>query len=271
MNLFKLIYNKIKFSIKPSLRVSEYYEEWTDKYMSGFGEIFQSKQAISDEVLIDYFIEQMGVKDGMFLLDAGCGVCGPAIKIAKLKDVIIDAYTISPTQVKIGLEKIKNAGLTSKVHPFLGDFHHLKNAPDNKYDLVYFLESLVHSHDPQSAIWEAKRVLKPDGIIYIKDLFEKTAYNLNEIEDIKKWVKHNNRNLALNIIKKEELLNILREAGFQLEFCQLMKIDTNQNKGNKFVTDFKIMPDPIKNSLPAYLEWYEIKAIKPGPKIVFKL
>lgn len=271
MNVLSPLLQKIKWFFHPSKRVSDYYDAWTHNYVSGFGDIFQSKQADDEDILINYFIEQMGIQDGMHLLDAGCGICGPAIRFAQKKQVVIDAITLSVIQVDLSLEKIKSNGLSSSVHPILGDFHNLKTVSDGQYDLVYFLESLVHSSKPKAALAEAKRILKPDGILYIKDLFEKTPYSPDEYAAIRKWVNHNNKNLALHIQKKEHILGLLRDLGFQLEFCQLMKIDTNQNRGNQFVVDFGIMPDPIENSLPPYLEWYEIKAVNPGPKIVFKM
>ena len=123
----------------------------------------------------------------------------------------------------------------------------------------------------EKAIQQAYELLRPDGILYIKDLYEKTPYNEDEKKGIKHWVDHNNEHIRLNIIKKEELLIILREQGFQLEFCQLMRIPTNQDLGNKFVVENGIMPDPIANTLQPYLEWYEIKAIKPGPELVNKM
>lgn len=266
--------NKLKiqlFSKLTSAKVATYYNNWTEKYMKGFGDIFQAKQGETIDQLIDYYIRQMSIKQGMRLLDAGCGVCGPAIEICKKADVTIDAVTVSEKQVEIAKEKISSAGLENKIQVSCNDFHHLETFIENSYDVVYFMESLVHSSDPEKALSQAYRLLKPDGTVYIKDLFEKTPYSGNEQKAIKYWVEHNNKNLCLNIIKKEDLLIILRHLGYQLEYCQLMRIPTNQNLGNRFVVDNNIMPDPIENSLPPYLEWYEIKALKPGPGIVNKM
>ncbi|MBC9811122.1 class I SAM-dependent methyltransferase [Crocinitomicaceae bacterium CZZ-1] len=252
-------------------KVEDYYDAWTANYLTGFGLIFQSKVAENDDQLIQYYAGQMGIQDGLTILDAGCGVCGVAVELAKLNTITIDAVTISKEQVSFGKELVSKHGLDEKITVFKDDFHLLSNFKHNHYDIIYFMESLVHSNNPRKVIKRAKQLLKPDGVIYIKDLFEKTPYTKSEQKDIRKWVKHNNKHIKLNIIPKEKLLMILRKEGFQLEFCQLMKIPTNQDKGNKFVVDFHIMPDPLKNSLPPYLEWYEIKAIKPGPNIIQKM
>lgn len=263
------------FQKKPNLTpqdVSDYYEEWTEKYMKGFGDFFQSKQAADLPTLTNYFISQMGVRAGMKIADAGCGIGGPAIQFAKALAVHIDALTISSKQVEIGRQRISSENLKGEVTITEMDFHHMADKLLNQsYDLVYFLESLVHSPNPPVAIEQAYKLLKPDGVIYIKDLYEKTAYSAEELPKIQHWVSHNNDKIKLNIIKKEDLLMMLRNQGFQLEFCQLMKIPTNQDLGNKFVVDYGIMPDPIANSLPPYLEWYEIKAIKPGPGLIHKM
>jgi 2-polyprenyl-3-methyl-5-hydroxy-6-metoxy-1,4-benzoquinol methylase len=257
--------------LKPT-EVARYYDEWTTRYLEGFGEVFQSKQAETPEKLADYYISQMGLEPGMQVLDAGCGIAGPAVHIAQKIAVNIDCITISEVQLTMAKTHVHEAGLENQVKVYPGDFHELTQvAPQKLYDIIYFLESLVHSPDPARVLKEAYQLLKPDGVIYIKDLYEKTAYSNEEKKGILHWVKHNNKHIKLNIIKKEDLLMMLRNQGFQLECCQLMKIPTNQDLGNKFVVTNGIMPDPIANSLQPYLEWYEIKAIKPGPGLVFKM
>lgn len=258
-------------SILTPKKVAEYYDQWTENYLAGFGLVFQSKVGENTEQLMNYYTSQMGIVKGAKILDAGCGVCGVAVEIATITDVTIDAVTISEEQVKIGQKLVTERGLSDQIKVIKDDFHLLDECENNSYDIAYFMESLVHSHNPRKAIKRIKELLKPDGIIYIKDLYEKTPYQKGEQKIIRKWVRHNNKKMQLNIIPKEQLLQFLREEGFQLEFCQLMRIPTNQDLGNKFVVDFEIMPDPIKNSLPPYLEWYEIKAIKPGPAITQKM
>lgn len=259
------------FSKSAPDKVAAYYDEWTDRYMQGFGDIFQAKQADTQEALMDYFARQMGLRDGMKILDAGCGVGGPARLLARRFDLHIDAVTISETQAEIARCKVEEEGLQHRVTVHSGDFHDLSAFAPGTYDVVYFMESLVHSPQPAKAIAEAYRLLKADGVLYIKDLYEKTPYSPEEIKDIQHWVAHNNEHLCLHIIPKEELLLMLRRQGMQLEFCQLMRIPTNQDLGNRFVAVNNIMPDPIANSLPPYLEWYEIKALKPGPGLVHKM
>ncbi len=46
-----------------------------------------------------YVIDQAGIKKNMLVLDAGCGVAGGAIYVAKHAGAIVEAITITPKQV----------------------------------------------------------------------------------------------------------------------------------------------------------------------------
>ncbi|MEG4805112.1 class I SAM-dependent methyltransferase [Microcoleus sp. ARI1-B5] len=80
--------------------VERYYQKWTDRYIEGFGKVFQALLTKNVEDLIHYIAQTIGVRDGMKVLDAGCGVCGPAIILAEKYHIHIEAVTISETQVK---------------------------------------------------------------------------------------------------------------------------------------------------------------------------
>lgn len=267
MNLFKYFRKKVSAN-----DVEKYYEDWTNRYIESFGHVFQSKMAESPEKLAQYYIAQMGLKENMKILDAGCGVAGPAIDICKQVNVAIDGITLSQTQIDLAKENIKKANLTDNINVYKIDFHTMESSfEENSYDVIYFFESLVHSSEPKKVLEQAYKLLKPDGILYIKDLFEKTAYNKDDKKQIDFWVSHNNKSIKMNITKKEDLLVDLRNLGFQLEFCQLMRIPTNQDNGNSFVVINNIMPEMAQNIVTPYLEWYEVKSIKPGNKILEKL
>lgn len=45
----------------------------------------------------------------------------------------------------------------------------MKSLKDGSYDLVFSRDSLHHWDDPEKAFLEIKRVLRPDGKIYISD------------------------------------------------------------------------------------------------------
>src|SRR5258706_6001529 len=110
MNFLKKLFSGAKAGTSlphySSNDIKQYYEEWTPRYIESFGEVFQGRSAQNLDQLMDYYIQSAGIKPGMKLVDAGCGICGPAIMLAKKTDVQIDAVTISEEQAKIARTKI---------------------------------------------------------------------------------------------------------------------------------------------------------------------
>lgn len=167
-------------------KIEAYFEATTELYLEHLGTTFQGWMAstIGDVAKSNvYLAERAGLKAGERILDAGCGVCGPAINIAQAwNTVAIDGITISPIQGRIGTQLIQQAQLTDRVQITVGDYHHLP-WPDEYFDRVLFLESSSHSDRPQQLFAEVYRVLRPGGWLYIKDVFKRPANEISEAEN----------------------------------------------------------------------------------------
>jgi len=247
--------------------VERYYEKCTDEYIDSFGEIFQALATDSNEELMNYISGVIGIKDGMKILDAGCGICGPAIFIAKKYKVNIDAITISQKQLTYSLENINKNDLGSKVSVIKGDFHHLKKYySSNSFDVVCYLESLCHSPEPQKAIESLNNVIKPGGLLYIKDLFRgpdipcKTELNDYPINAI-------NENFSLKIQTVGNIIDILGKNGYKIMLCQRPKFNEVFDKGNAFTAKHNIkllsgQEGPWVDNGLVFLNWLEILALK---------
>ena len=151
--------------------VGEFYDEYTDKFLKVYGQVIQAFRTHDVTKLLDYQIGVMQLREGMKVVDAGCGVCGPAIYFAQKTGVEIHAVTISREQYEQSVAAVKAAGLEHRVFVYHGDYHDLEKVTGRKdVDVVYFLESFGHSPQHALAVDSAWKVLKQGGLLYIKDL-----------------------------------------------------------------------------------------------------
>lgn len=222
--MFKRLFKKKDTTVVPRHRpkhttadVGEFYNEYNDKFLQVYGEVIQAFRTHDVGKLLDYQIEVMGFKPGMKVVDAGCGVCGPAIYFAQNAGVEVHAVTISKEQYEVAQMRISEAGVADKVKVYLGDYHELKNLLDSDgYDVVYFLESFGHSPYHQKAINSAWKVLKSGGLLYIKDLFRREPLLEEHAAKIEREIKKINEAYRYNIADLYEVLKIVRAQGWIL-------------------------------------------------------
>jgi cyclopropane fatty-acyl-phospholipid synthase-like methyltransferase len=163
--------NSIRGQYCPA-QVAEYYDLWTDKYLEVYGNVLQGSRPSSEKQLLNYLASSIPIANGDLIIDAGCGVCGPAAWFAQMKNVQIEALTNSALQVAYSIDRIRAARLLDRVHVNLGDYHNLDSIYCwGAYDKVVFLESLAHATDLRRVFTGAYNVLKRQGILYIKDFF----------------------------------------------------------------------------------------------------
>lgn len=226
----------LEFVKAPTVSETErYYDKWTQEYLKWYGNIFQAARPDSDEEFLDYYIQSMGIQDGMRLLDAGCGVGGPSIYFAEKKDVIIDALTISNVQVEMTKAHINESGVENKVDIRKGDFHKLdKIYPANSYDLVFFLESIGYADSFVPVLSGVYKVLKPGGCIYIKDYFFVPSMNSKQFEAQTNTANEVRDEYFYRVLDIENLFSLLRKMGFYLVFIKRREFTDDYTKAVNF-------------------------------------
>ena len=247
--------------------VEQYYEDWTDRYIEDFGAYFQALQTPDPADFMDYIAAVTGIRDGMRLLDAGCGVGGPAAALARKHRVDIDAVTLSQKQVDYALDRLRKAALKGTVTVSRGDFHVLEALyPRDCFDLVYFLESMVHSDDPERVIRSVRDVLKPGGTLYIKDLFRGPS-NPCAAGYVEHAIAATEAQFCLRVQDMGHILTLLTRHGFRISFCQTPRVVQDFSKGNAFTAKhlFRLLQDqdgPWRDDGFIFLHWMEILAVK---------
>ena len=151
-------------------------------------------------------------KKPLKVLDAGCGIGGTVIYLAK-KHPHIDF-----TGINIVIEHVemaKNLARENKVltntNFILRDFTDT-GFPSNRFDAIYLIESACYAEKKQILIRELYRILKPGGIVIIIDVFlTDVQLNpfLNNIYNLfcKGWG-------LTNLIKTTEFKELLKTEGF---------------------------------------------------------
>jgi SAM-dependent methyltransferase len=202
--------------------VRGYYDDALDDYVRVYGDTFQvalvageegaegggSPSAVSNVALA----REAGVRPGDRVLDAGCGVCGPAVDVARAFDgVRVAGVTLSPRQAAAAGARIEREGLEARVRVHVGDYHALPFG-DGAFDVALFLESACYAHDRPRLFREAFRVLRPGGWLLVKDVFRRAGeFDPRVVEQFDRF----NRLYRARIAPVADFTRAIRSAGFR--------------------------------------------------------
>ncbi|MGH2459508.1 MAG: SAM-dependent methyltransferase [Chloroflexota bacterium] len=160
----------------------------------------------AQEAFVHYAVEHLSPLAGQRVLDAGCGVAGPASILARAYGAEVDGVSIVERQVGWARQFVSAAGLAERVRIHLGSAMDLP-FPEATFDVVFSLEAAHCFADKPRFLAEARRVLKPGGALLIVDL---TATR-REIPF--SWQPA----LKLRLVTKADWERLLSAAGFQVE------------------------------------------------------
>ena len=129
--------------------VKDFYNSYNEKFVKIYGNIIQAFRTNNIEDYLSYTSSSIGFKPNEKVLDAGCGICGPAAFFAnKVPNLKIEACTISEVQLAAGKNYLKENKVENNVSVHLLDFNKLdQHFEAESFDRIYFLESFGHSHD----------------------------------------------------------------------------------------------------------------------------
>lgn len=253
----------------PSAGVADFYNATTDKFLQVYGEVIQAFRTNNVEDYLRYTMESAELQNGQHIIDAGCGVCGPASFFANnLPDLKIEACTISDVQAEKARVKTLEKNIADRVKVTLGDYHFLDEIfPANNFDRVLFLESFGHSKDKPLALDAVKMVLKPGGKVYIKDLFARESSDEWEQLRINQICGQINEAYHYDIGNLHLVVSALRKKGFIINYIKTPKVDMSAFEhlsiSNEFQNLFNIGKIESWDNYVFPIDFYEILAEKP--------
>jgi cyclopropane fatty-acyl-phospholipid synthase-like methyltransferase len=159
-------------------RVESFYDRWTSSFVDAYGTTLQAgfakagpndREDPNKSALL--LASRAGLRDGDRILDAGCGVGGPAAAIAAgYPTARVHGVTASSVQAAMARDVTFRAGVADRVTIARADYHDLP-FDDRSFDAALFLESCGYSPHRRALFAEAARVVRPGGHIYVKDVF----------------------------------------------------------------------------------------------------
>ena len=105
---------------------------------------------------------RLGVTSGARVLDAGCGVGGSSLWLAKTFDASVVGITPVPSQITRARHYAEQQGLADHVTFELEDYT-ATAFPDHSFDFIWAMESVCHAPDKRLFLAEARRLLRPGG------------------------------------------------------------------------------------------------------------
>lgn len=168
--------------------------------------------------MLGEYLDVMRIDAARTVLDLGCGTGVAARAVAGRQDFFgtILGIDMAPVLVETADRLSREEGLAEKISFRTGNTHSL-DLKDGEFDAVVAHTLLSHVSDPLATLKEARRVLKPGGVIGIFD-GDYASMTFGH-EDPEKGRAHDEALVAAMITQPRvmrQLPRMLREAGLEL-------------------------------------------------------
>lgn len=209
--------------------------------------------------LIEKLASLLTISPQSEILDAGCGLGGSSLYLAKTYDARVTGITLSKEQVRLATAQAQKEHI-HQVTFTVADALALSPFADNSFDIVWSLESCEQFYDKALFFKQAHRVLKPGGkfmlatwcsdsdvyegklaknyrklclafdlpymptIAYYRQLFHTQGFDLHHAMDWSCFVKKS-WDIGVSLVNTYSLLQLLRLGGWRgLRFAKQIKL-----------------------------------------------
>jgi ubiquinone/menaquinone biosynthesis C-methylase UbiE len=163
-------------------KIVAYYEETTEKsYLANWSSdalglhygLADETTASASEAIANnnrYLADALGIHDGMRVLDAGCGVGGTSIWMAREQGARMVGVTLEPNQAALGMQFARDRGVADRVELHVMDYMAM-TFDSASFDAAFNLESLCHCADLPGYFAHLRSLLRSGAPYGCLDLF----------------------------------------------------------------------------------------------------
>jgi len=157
-------------------KAKDYYNQEAEGYIRQYQKDYAQYPA--NLIRINCVVERLKKNNIRFVLDAGCGTCGPMIRLIK-EGFGVKGFDFSRKMIKKGKAELKKAGYDEDLI-YCADLEDKSSLSAEKFDAAIALGVFPHIQDETKALSNIREALKPGGLVFIEfrnDLF--AAYTMN--------------------------------------------------------------------------------------------
>ena len=203
--------------------VKEYYDLCSEVMVFGWGESLHFAPLSSQESLEEskirhqrLMIDKLELREGMTVIDVGCGIGGPMRRVVREAGVKVVGVNKSEVQLEKAKSLSQEAGLDHMIDYLACSFMDMGTIGDDTFDRGYAIESTCHAPDKAGAFAEIYRVLKPGALFWGQEMCMTDKFDPEDSQHkaIKQRLMHG---IALkDIATMGEVNRALETVGFQV-------------------------------------------------------
>lgn len=211
--------------------IGVHYDQVTEFYRILFGGNFHVgywPEGLNDSIhhaqerLTELVLSRLNVSANQKVLDVGCGVGWPAIRLARSTGALVTGINVSRGQLEIAQKRAQEEGLADRVKFEYANAMTLPYA-DQSFDAAMAYESMFHMPDRNKVLSEIFRVLRPGGRLVVAD-FISTSKTSEEERRMQYAMYKVNSYLFLN-----EYPEFFQRAGFEVVECKDISRETEKS------------------------------------------
>ena len=206
-------------------RVIEYYEStnfdyehfWADRKAQAIHFGYHDPSSLSHrQALLEMnrqLAQEASIGPDDNVLDAGCGYGGSALWLAENLRCRVTGLTVVPYQVSKARGLARRSPAGDRLD-FVNRDYARTGLPGDSYDVVWGLESIVHSDDKARFVREAYRLLRPGGRLLIAEylLREDPPLSTGELARLQPWL---DAWMMPDLLSSSQYARCCRQAGFE--------------------------------------------------------